>query len=166
MSVQGKVGIRGKPVMRNGQILMNAGGAGFLSGFGDGFKSAATPMVGLGGTATIGAGDILKQGFGGGASKASETLSQYYIKRAEQYHPVIDIGAGNAVTVVFQQGFRLQTIEEADAEKEKKEAPQPQVQQTAASTTAGTSGNGNPTVPDPNEVLKQASQLRLGDTIN
>ncbi|WP_210478238.1 F-type conjugal transfer pilus assembly protein TraB [Pantoea ananatis] len=166
VSFQGKVGIRGKPVMRNGQILMNAGGAGFLSGLGDGFKSAATPMVGLGGTATIGAGDILKQGFGGGASKASETLSQYYIKRAEQYHPVIDIGAGNAVTVVFQQGFRLQTIEEADAEKEKKEAPQPQVQQTAASTTAGMSGNGNPTVPDPNEVLKQASQLRLGDTIN
>jgi len=167
VSYQGKVGIRGKPVMRNGQILMNAGGAGFLSGLGDGFKSAATPMVGLGGATTIGAGDIFKQGLGGGASKAADTLSQYYIKRAEQYHPVIDIGAGNAVTVVFQQGFRLKTIEQEEAEKDKKEAPANQVQQTAATTAANSSkGGSDSTVLNPDEVLRQASQLRLGDTIN
>ncbi len=152
--------------MRNGQILWNAGGAGFLSGLGGGFKSAATPMVGLGGAATIGAGDILKQGFGGGASKAADTLSQYYIKRAEQYHPVIDIGAGNAVTVVFQQGFRLKTIEEQEAEKDKQNTSQVQVQETAANTPAVNANGSRPAVLDPNEVLKQASQLRLGDTIN
>jgi len=116
VSFQGKVGIRGKPVMRNGAIIANAGAAGLLSGFGEGIQSAATPTVGLGGSASVGAGDIFKQGLGGGASKAADTLSQYWIKRAEQYHPVIDIGAGNAVTVVFQQGFRLETIEDAEAE--------------------------------------------------
>ncbi|WP_324022067.1 F-type conjugal transfer pilus assembly protein TraB (plasmid) [Pantoea sp. JZ29] len=166
VAYQGKQGIRGKPVMRNGQILWNAGGAGFLSGLGDGFKSAATPMVGLGGATTIGAGDILKQGFGGGASKAADTLSQYYIKRAEQYHPVIDIGAGNAVTVVFQQGFRLKTIEEQEAEKDRQNNSQVQVQETAANTPAVNASGTRPAVLDPNEVLKQASQLRLGDTIN
>lgn len=46
-------------------------------------------------------------GIGGGASKAAQTLSDYYIKRAEQYHPVIPIGAGNEVTVVFRDGFQL-----------------------------------------------------------
>lgn len=51
----------------------------------------------------VGAGDVFKQGIGGGASKAADTLSQYWIKRAEQYHPVIDIGAGNQVTVVFRR---------------------------------------------------------------
>lgn len=56
-------------------------------------------------------------GVGGGASKAAQTLSEYYIKRAEQYHPVIPIGAGNEVTVVFQDGFQLKTIEELEAEK-------------------------------------------------
>ncbi len=55
-------------------------------------------------------------GVGGGASKAAQTLSEYYIKRAEQYHPVIPIG-GNEVTVVFQDGFQLKTIEELEAEK-------------------------------------------------
>ena len=112
-----------------------------------------------------------KQGFGGGASKAADTLSQYWIKRAEQYHPVIDIGAGNLVTVVFQKGFRLETIEDAEEAKAKEEmqkagnaaqnavTPQP-ASQTTASGTASV-GNINP-----DDVLRQASQLRLGDTIN
>ena len=52
-------------------------------------------------------------GIGGGASKAAQTLSDYYIKRAEQYHPVIPIGAGNEVTVVFRDGFQLKTVEMA-----------------------------------------------------
>ena len=61
----------------------------------------------------------MKMGIGGGASKAAQTLSDYYIKRAEQYHPVIPIGAGNEVTVVFQDGFQLKTIEEIAQEQEK-----------------------------------------------
>ncbi|EOO9046424.1 conjugal transfer protein TraB, partial [Escherichia coli] len=62
-------------------------------------------------------GDVLKMGIGGGASKAAQTLSDYYIKRAEQYHPVIPIGAGNEVTVVFQDGFQLKTVEEMALEQ-------------------------------------------------
>ena len=171
VSFQGKGGIRGKPVMRNGMIVGYAGASGLLSGVGEGIKSAATPSVGLGATASVGAGDVFKQGFGGGASKAADTLSQYWIKRAEQYHPVIDIGAGNQVTVVFQKGFRLETIEDAEDTKAKEElqkagnaaqnavTPQPASQTTASSTTSV--GNINP-----DDVLRQASQLRLGDTIN
>lgn len=171
VSFQGKGGIRGKPVMRNGMIVGYAGAAGLLSGFGEGIKSAATPSVGLGATADVGAGDVFKQGIGGGASKAADTLSQYWIKRAEQYHPVIDIGAGNQVTVVFQKGFRLEIIEDAEDAKAKEElqkagnaaqnavTPQP-ASQTATSRTTSV-GNINP-----DDVLRQASQLRLGDTIN
>jgi conjugal transfer pilus assembly protein TraB len=171
VSYQGKGGVRGKPVMRNGMIVGYAGAAGLLSGFGEGIKSAATPSVGLGATADVGAGDVFKQGLGGGASKAADTLSQYWIKRAEQYHPVIDIGAGNLVTVVFQKGFRLETLEDAEDKKAKEElqkagnaaqnavAAQPASQTTASGTTSV--GNINP-----DEVLRQASQLRLGDTIN
>ena len=157
--------------MRNGMIVGYAGAAGLLSGFGEGIKSAATPSVGLGATADIGAGDVFKQGLGGGASKAADTLSQYWIKRAEQYHPIIDIGAGNRVTVVFQKGFRLETLEDAEDAKAKEElqkagnaaqgsvTPQP-VNQTATHSTTSV-GNINS-----DDVLRQASQLRLGDTIN
>lgn len=168
-SYQGKGGIRGKPVMRNGKIVGYAGAAGFMSGIGEGIKSAGTPAVGLGATASVSGMDVLKQGVGGGASKAADNLSQYWIKLAEQYHPVIDIGAGNLVTIVFQEGFRLETLEDSEAEKAKEaaQAAGAKVQSAAANPTppAATSttavGNLNP-----DEVLRQASQLRLGDTIN
>lgn len=161
---QGKQGIRGKPVMRNGKIIGYAGAAGLLSGFGEGIQSAATPSVGIGATASVGAGDIFKQGIGGGASKAADTLSQYWIKRAEQYHPVIDIGAGNRVTIVFQQGFRLETIEDVEAREEKEKAQQNAVPD-AAEQVAGKAGNAVGNI-NPDEVLRQASQLKLGDAIN
>lgn len=112
VSFMGKNGIKGEVVMRNGKILGWAWGAGFIDGIGQGVQSASQPAVGLGATATLGAGDVMKMGIGGGASKAAQTLSDYYIKRAEQYHPVIPIGAGNEVTVVFQDGFQLKTTEE------------------------------------------------------
>ncbi|EAA9298214.1 conjugal transfer protein TrbI, partial [Salmonella enterica subsp. enterica] len=60
---------------------------------------------------------VFRMGIGGGASKAAQTLSDYYIKRAEQYHPVIPIGAGNEVTVVFQDGFQLKTVDEMALEQ-------------------------------------------------
>lgn len=171
VSYMGKGGVKGTPVMRNGMIVGYAGAAGFLSGIGEGVKSAATPSVGLGATANASAGDVLSQGMGGGANKAAETLSQYFIKRAEQYHPIIDIGAGNRVTVVFQEGFQLETRQDSEARKleqtaqnageqvQKAVAPQQQSSQASTSTTA--LGNINP-----DDVLRQASQLRLGDTIN
>jgi conjugal transfer pilus assembly protein TraB len=49
----------------------------------------------------------------GGASKAADVLSQYYVKRAEQYHPVIQVGSGNVVTIVFKDGFYLEPTEDA-----------------------------------------------------
>ena len=117
VSFRGKDGIKGEVVMRNGKILGWAWGAGFVDGIGQGMERASQPAVGLGATAAYGAGDVLKMGIGGGASKAAQTLSDYYIKRAEQYHPVIPIGAGNEVTVVFQDGFQLKTVEEMALER-------------------------------------------------
>ncbi|HAN7053566.1 TPA: hypothetical protein N2Y66_003771 [Escherichia coli] len=130
--IQRKVFIKGEVVMRNGKILGWAWGAGFVDGIGQGMERASQPAVGLGATAAYGAGDVLKMGIGGGASKAAQTLSDYYIKRAEQYHPVIPIGAGNEVTVVFQDGFQLKTVEEmalertqSRAEEDNPESPVP-----------------------------------------
>ncbi|MCP9269142.1 conjugal transfer protein TraB [Xenorhabdus sp. XENO-1] len=117
VNFMGKNGIKGEVVMRNGKILGWAWGAGFINGIGKGIDKAAQPVVGLGATAAVGAMDILKSGAGSGSSKAAQTLSDYYIKRAEQYHPIIPIGAGNEITVVFQDGFQLKTIEEMNKEK-------------------------------------------------
>ena len=173
VNYMGKGGIKGTPVMRNGKLVGFAGASGFFSGIGEGIKSAATPSVGLGATASVSAGDVLGQGIGGGGSKASETLGQYFIKRAEQYRPIIDIGAGNRVTVVFQEGFQLETRQDSETRKLQATAQQageqaqnavaPQQQSNQHTTTTSTTSVGNI---NPDDVLRQASQLRLGDTIN
>ena len=105
VSFMGKNGIKGEVIMRNGQILGWAWGQALLMAWVRASKKSASPQVGIGATATMNGGDIAKAGIGGGAGQAAKTLSDYYIKRAEQYHPIIPIGAGNEVTMVFQDGF-------------------------------------------------------------
>jgi len=112
VSFKGKNGIKGEVVMRNGDILGWAWGAGFLNGIGNGLTGISTPTVGAGASAQRALEDVLKGGVGGGTSNAAQTLSDYYIDRAEQYHEIIPIGAGNEVEIVFNEGFQLYTIDE------------------------------------------------------
>ncbi len=177
VSYQGKEGIRGKPVMRNGKIVAYAGAAGVLSGFGAGIQESGQTSVGIGATATPGAGEIARQAFGGGASKAADTLSQYWIKRAEQYHPVLDIGAGNAVTVVFQEGFQLTTIEDELARKSESAASKAvdtvadNIPDTGTGDSSSTladlpsSASQHPTIINPDDVIRKAKNLELGSTL-
>lgn len=117
VSFKGKNGIKGEVVMRNGEVLGWAWTAGFVDGLGGGMQQLSQTQVGVGATASPGIGDVLKGGIGGGSSKAANTLSEYYIKRAEQYHPIIPIGARNEVELVFNDGFQLKTLTEMDRDK-------------------------------------------------
>ena len=159
VSFMGKNGVKGEVVMRNGKILGWAWGAGFVDGIGQGMERASQPAVGLGATASVGAGDVLKMGVGGGASKAAQTLSEYYIKRAEQYHPVIPIGAGNEVTVVFQDGFQLKTIEELEAEKNGQQQAQNQEAEPAPQADAHHQSGGGMNGFNTDEMLKKLGKL-------
>ncbi|QIP94494.1 F-type conjugal transfer pilus assembly protein TraB [Serratia fonticola] len=154
VSFMGKNGIKGEVVMRNGKILGWAWGAGFVDGIGQGAQTASQPAVGLGATASIGAGDVLKMGIGGGASKAAQTLGDYYIKRAEQYHPIIPIGAGNEVTVVFQDGFQLKTIEELA-----QEASQPKTEGESSSPVPSPSLPNNMNGFNTDQMLQQLGKV-------
>lgn len=105
----GKVGVKGVPLMRDNKVLQWAGISGALTGLSEAAQYAQSIQQ----FATYGASSVVPStrvapyaGFGG-ASKASDVLSQYYVKRAEQYHPVIQVGAGNIVTIVFKDGFFL-----------------------------------------------------------
>lgn len=155
VSFMGKNGIKGTVVMRNGKILGLAGASGFLDGIGKGIEKASTPSVGIGATATMGVQDIAGAGLGGGASKAAQTLSEYYIKRAEQYHEIIPIGAGNPVTVVFNDGFQLQTLAEAKQAGNRAKPAARDAQDAAESMKA----RGQ-------SALQDVSNLKLGDIVH
>jgi conjugal transfer pilus assembly protein TraB len=96
----------------------------------------------------------------GGASKAADTLSSYYVKRAEQYHPVIQVGAGNIVTVVFKDGFYLEPDENQSQHALNQMKPKNETQNLIATHQDNESGEMNFTVPP--EVLgkiEHASRL-------
>ncbi|WP_334054744.1 TrbI/VirB10 family protein [Pasteurella multocida] len=107
----GKNGIKGIPVMRNGKILGLAFASGALGGLGSGISQVGSTTVGIGATHTIGASEVLRQSLGNGTQTAANKLADYYIQRAEQYHPVIPIGSANRVEVIFQEGFWAEFIE-------------------------------------------------------
>jgi conjugal transfer pilus assembly protein TraB len=117
LSFAGKEGIKGTPVMRNGKILAMAGISGMLSGVGSALQTAAqTQTVSpLGTTSVINSNQVMQNAGFGGAATAMDHLAGYYVKSADQYHPIIEIGSGTVATVIFQSGFSL-----LDKEQEKR----------------------------------------------
>lgn len=110
----GKVGIKGKPLMRDGKVMTWAGVSGALSGIAQAaqYAQSVQQFGAYGATSLVPSSNIGPFAAYGGASKAADKLSEYYVKRAEQYHPVIQVGSGNVVTVVFKDGFYLEPDEE------------------------------------------------------
>jgi conjugal transfer pilus assembly protein TraB len=108
----GKSGVRGEIVSREGDMVLKSFLAGLASGFGGGISQATQPQMSLTGAGLVTTGSqnaqsIVKGGLGAGISNGGDKLSEYFIKRAEQYQPVISINEGVDVTVVFQEGFSL-----------------------------------------------------------
>lgn len=117
----GKAGMRGRLVSKQGQILANALLAGIASGIGSAFQQSATTtsLSPLGSTSTITSGKQLEAGLGTGVGRALDRLAQYYISLAEKVFPVIEVDAGRTVDVVLTQGVALQgplDITSADSE--------------------------------------------------
>ena len=109
----GKVGIKGVPLMRDNKIMQWAGISGAMSGIASAaqYAQSVQSINPLGASVTVPSTSVAPYAAYGGASKAAEVLSNYYVKRAEQYHPVIQVGSGNLVTIVFKDGFFLEPDE-------------------------------------------------------
>jgi conjugal transfer pilus assembly protein TraB len=106
----GKAGMRGRLVSKQGQILANALLAGIASGIGHAFQQSSTSLAvsPLGTTSVIEPGKQLQAGFAAGTGQALDRLAQYYITLAEKVFPVVEVDAGRTVDVVITQGFELQ----------------------------------------------------------
>jgi conjugal transfer pilus assembly protein TraB len=108
----GRTGVRGSVVDRAGESMRNVLMGGFLGGIGD-FLSQShnpvtfSPMAGLAQTNPMGMGDMLKAGAGKGINNALEKYADFYIKRAEQLQPVIQVAAGRQVDIVFTEGVSI-----------------------------------------------------------
>jgi len=105
----GKTGVRGRLVSKQGSVLKNALIAGVLSGIGEGFSSAAsvTNTSALGSVSSVSSGKQWQNALGTGAGNAFDKLAQYYIKLADKMFPVIEVDAGRQVDIVLIKGFQI-----------------------------------------------------------
>lgn len=114
VTFMGKSGVRGKVVSREGNFASKAFVAGTLQGLGQAVGTdTQRRLEGL--TSTDGAGGLAmaplsdsqvgQAALGTGIGNASSMLADYYIKRAEQYQPVIEMPSGMDVELVFLAGF-------------------------------------------------------------
>lgn len=115
ISFAGKTGVRGRVVSREGDLITRSFLAGVAGGFGRGFAANSQIALRPGGTLITGGeggarlpelspGQIAAGGLGEGMSTAGDMLSRYFIERAEQYQPVIEMPTGIEVHVVFLEG--------------------------------------------------------------
>jgi len=116
----GKLGLRGRLVSKQGQLLANALRAGIVGGIGQGFSQSGTTFASspLGSVATQGGSEseMMKRGVSGGVGRALDNLSNYYIRLAEQTFPVIEIDGARVVDIALTQGVRLEMDPGTDGE--------------------------------------------------
>ena len=124
----GKVGMRGRLVTKQGQMLANALLAGVVSGIGQGLSTANTSYSSspLGTIASTDSNaDAYRAGLGQGVGKALDRLAQYYIKLAENTFPVIEVDAGRQIDVVITKGVRIDVPMTAVAERSSRRVTSP-----------------------------------------
>jgi len=133
----GKAGIRGVVVSKDGQFLVRS----LVGGMFAGLSNVANPQnrqaqvnpfyPGGARVSPPNMGEMFTSGMAGGVSSALDRLSQYYIDRAEQLQPVIQIAAGQVVDIVFTEGTFIgsQSVK-SDIEKTREDARDLEPQQS------------------------------------
>lgn len=109
----GKAGIRGIVASKDGQFLARSLMGGMFAGLSNvanpqNRRAQVNPFFGGGAAGPEASGPSIGENFLGGmasgATTALDRLSQYYIDRAEQLQPVIQIAVGQVVDIVFTEG--------------------------------------------------------------
>ena len=108
----GKAGVRGRLVSKQGEVLGRSMVAGFMDGFSQLFSSSPVPTINTQSQDTTPMQSMLSQqslesAALQGTGKALDRLAQFYIDMAEQMFPVIEVDAGRAVDFIVVQGTSL-----------------------------------------------------------
>ena len=117
----GRAGLRGRLVTKQGQVLQQALLAGIGAGFGDVFQKRYADQINARNLQQANVtvenqvegndfGDYATASIATGASTALGRLADYYLRMADRIHPIIEIGAGRTVDIVLQEGVDLNAV--------------------------------------------------------
>jgi len=113
VDTDGKKGLSGNVVTRDGAIVGRAFATGVLDGFGGVAQaSAGTQSISpLGSTRIFDTEEAVVAGIGEGIGNAAQTLSEYYLDLAKTVSPVIEVGTLKRAVLVIQEGVYLEIKE-------------------------------------------------------
>ena len=108
----GKAGVRGRLVSKQGAMIAKSLTAGFLSGFAQALDTNPVPVINTNPTDTpvyqqVFNENTLQSGISKGASSAMEKVAQFYLDMAEGMFPVIEVDAGRQIDVIITKGQQL-----------------------------------------------------------
>jgi len=105
----GKNGMRGHLISKQGALIARALLAGTAGGIGQAisqsYSSVTTAPTGA--VSTIDPNKTFEFGIASGFGTALEKISDWYLKRADETYPIIEIDAGRIVEVVLTEGVEL-----------------------------------------------------------
>lgn len=108
----GKAGIRGSLVSKQGQMIARALVSGVAGGIGSGISEAYSSVSTSATTGTVTTVDPSKIGqFGvaNGFGKTLEKVADWYLQRANETYPIIEVASGRSVDIVLTEGFAFET---------------------------------------------------------
>ena len=111
----GKVGLRGRVVSKQGQMLARSLAAGFFSGMSQVFGQAPIPTISTTSSGSVEYQNLLSTnsltaGAVKGASSALDRLAKFYLDMAKDIFPVIEINANRRVEFVVTHGGELSRV--------------------------------------------------------
>ena len=105
----GKNGMRGHLVSKQGTMIAQALLAGTAGGIGQAISQSYSNVLTSpsGAVTTIDPGKTMEFGVASGFGTALEKISDWYLKRADETYPIIEIDAGRVVEIVLTEGLEL-----------------------------------------------------------
>ncbi len=105
----GKVGMRGRLISKQGALIARALLAGTAGGIGSAISQSYSSVLTspTGAVTTVDPSKTLEFGVASGFGTALEKISDWYLKRADETYPIIEIDAGRVVEIVLTEGVEL-----------------------------------------------------------
>ncbi|QCF28135.1 TrbI/VirB10 family protein [Hydrocarboniclastica marina] len=110
----GKAGMRGRLVTKQGQMIARSMTAGFMSGVAGAFDVNPVPVINTNPQGNsmqyldAFSEESVQSGIVGGASSALERIADFYLELANSIYPVLELDAGRQIDVVMVKGAKLQ----------------------------------------------------------
>lgn len=123
VGTDGKVGVPGRLVSKQGQMIAQSLLAGALGGIGQSLTKSRVPNLNINPALgndlyeTDNLASVAQSGLAGGISSSANMIARFYLDMAKETFPVVETQAGQVVTVIVTRGMTLPLKGSANLER-------------------------------------------------